>query len=692
MSVQRKELIFSVLIFATCTVLNLWLSSNGWDHNLIEGHEFRQTQTALTAREFQEEGWSFAYPLPLFGPPWSAPMEFPMYQWCVARVSALTGYSLEPTGRAVSLAFLYLTLPAIFLLLEHLGVTAPRRWLLLGLILLTPVYLYYSRSFMIESTALCVAAWFLYAYCRAVASKRFLWIVSALVLGALSALVKVTTFAVFLVPAAWFSLNQLCHCRKEGSGKRRNQLTTAAIACGIAASSVGVGFGWVHYGDRIKSSNPLSGFLVSSRLHDWNYGPLTERFQLPFWENIGRISTHSVLNLAVVIFFCCFALFIGRTYRTRILGLLVCYLAGPLAFANLYAIHDYYHYATGIFLLGAMLLAWCELLELPQGSITGKYLVIVSTLLAQLLGYLESYHRLQARADIPPPELSRVLAATTAPNDIVLIYGHEWNPLIPYNAGRKAVMVPGEYVHNIAAQDQVLSRIAPGRVTALIVTGDLRLDKEFVNRLTTKLKLEPKPLLVSDDTDFFLSERLVATAVSAIKAIRPIGFVLNAPPDAELDGVKLWRFTAAEGAKAATAGRFDPLPSEYLTPYGIAASTIDGALVLNAHAPTLVTIPVPAAATSVEGFFGISPDTYAGKHITDGVSFIVEWIADDGTKRELFRSDLTPATRLQDRGRKQFKVALPPRSSRDFIVLNTDPGPAKSNSFDWAYWSDVKVQ
>lgn len=690
MNAWHSERNWAIATFVLCVALNLGLSSFGWDHNLIEGHEFRQTQTALTARAIQQEGWTMAYPLPLFGPPWSAPMEFPFYQWCVAKVSSLTRHPLESTGRAVSIVFLYLCLPAIFLLLEYLSVPTDRRWLLLGLVLITPVYLYYSRSFMIESTALCAATWFLYAFCRSVLSRRTIWIFLAILLGIAAALSKATTFAVFLVPAAWFVLTELRRSFQNQPGRSFWPIVGTSLL--IVGVSVGAGLWWVYFADRVKSSNPLSSFLVSNRLHDWNYGPLAERFELSFWANIGRISTHSVLQQAHLIFFICFVLLLGRAYRVRILGLLGCYLAGPLAFANLYGIHDYYHYATGIFLLAAMLLVWCGILELPYGSRAGKWAIITIGLAVQITGYLDSYYQLQIRGNIPPPEIARVLAATTAPDDVVVIYGYEWNPLIAYYSGRKVVMVAGENVRDATAQEDVFNRIESGKIAAVIVRGDLRLDRDFVRKLTAKFKLEPKPLLASDDTDFFLAERLIAPAVPVIKVLIPSGFVLNAPPDADVDGVKLWRFTSAEGAAAAAKAGFAPIPSEYLTPYGIVASEVDGGMVLNAHAPTNITIRIPPHATRIQGEFGLSSATYTGKQATDGVSFRVELVLDDGTRRELFSSFLKPATNLTDRGRKHFDVALPDSGPNALIMLHTDPGPARNNSFDWAYWAAVRMR
>ena|GEM_PF-6013125 len=80
------------------------------------------------------------------------PLEFPVYQICVAKAATLTGLPLEIAGRLISLCFLYLALPAFFLVLRFAAIAPNRRWLFLGLLLVTPVYLFYSRTFLIEST------------------------------------------------------------------------------------------------------------------------------------------------------------------------------------------------------------------------------------------------------------------------------------------------------------------------------------------------------------------------------------------------------------------------------------------------------------------------------------------------------------------------------------------------------------
>ena len=66
-------------------------ASRGWDTPGMLGHEFRQTQTALSIQAMQREGFRLDYPTPILGKPWSIPMEFPLYQLAVSSYCDLTG-------------------------------------------------------------------------------------------------------------------------------------------------------------------------------------------------------------------------------------------------------------------------------------------------------------------------------------------------------------------------------------------------------------------------------------------------------------------------------------------------------------------------------------------------------------------------------------------------------------------------
>ena len=51
------------------------------DQKLLEVHSFRQTQTAWTALIYHRQGIDLLHPMvPVFGPPFDLPFEFPLFQ------------------------------------------------------------------------------------------------------------------------------------------------------------------------------------------------------------------------------------------------------------------------------------------------------------------------------------------------------------------------------------------------------------------------------------------------------------------------------------------------------------------------------------------------------------------------------------------------------------------------------------
>ena len=104
-----------------------------------------------------------AYETPVLGPPWSIPFEFPLYQWLVAAVAGTHLLPLDQAGRLVSVVFFLLTLIPTHSLLAALRIPGPMRLVFLSLVLVSPFYLFWSRTFLIESTGLflCVSyvAW-----------------------------------------------------------------------------------------------------------------------------------------------------------------------------------------------------------------------------------------------------------------------------------------------------------------------------------------------------------------------------------------------------------------------------------------------------------------------------------------------------------------------------------------------------
>lgn len=144
----------AVLVAVACFCFFLFGASRGWSHNLSDRHGFRQTQTAISAYYMLQGPWSLAYETPVAGPPWSIPFEFPLYQWVVAATVLVSHLPLNQAGRLVSIVFFLLTLWPLSSILRRMNLTPAHRFLIGALILASPFYVFWSRTFMIESAAL----------------------------------------------------------------------------------------------------------------------------------------------------------------------------------------------------------------------------------------------------------------------------------------------------------------------------------------------------------------------------------------------------------------------------------------------------------------------------------------------------------------------------------------------------------
>ncbi|WP_415908489.1 hypothetical protein [Oleiharenicola sp. Vm1] len=672
------------VVFALTLTAALWFTTRGWQASILDRHEFRQLQTAVSAYWIKAAGYRLDYETPLFGPPWSVPMEFPVYQWLVARASDLLGTGLEPTARSVSLLFFFATLPAVTGFAGMLGLDRPRRLLVVSAVLTSPTYLFYARTFMIETTALCGAAWFAFAVARAVRDGSLRW--SAVAAGAATgaALAKVTTFLIFCPPAAllaWWQWRQLPPGPVRGKG--------LALAAAPVALALAVGGWWVKHSDLVKDSNPYTGFLTSRELTKWNWGTFEQRLSAEFWERCGSNISGFVLGEAALV-----VLLVGLTLappqlRRAALWCAALFLGGLLLFSNLFFFHDYYYSANALLLLtgaGLLLVGIWDSERLPHGA---RLVLLAAFLGGQLLVYQRGYAD-YARRDLPqPPGIAEVIRTTVPAEDVVLIYGWDWNALVPYYAQRRVLMVPSGREDDLPALEMVVARLGSRRISALLVRSEaLRRSPTFIRWRTERFNLNAAPLATSEAGDLYLAEDLLASALARVTgktfpdvelavATRPVATdeALNPVPAAVLD-----------------LPLFTPRPQEGRTRYGMSAGTLEGQPVLNAHAPSELRFAAPAGAQSITAEFGLPDAAFAGGGtVTDGIGVDVLERQPSGLTRVLAHRDLDPLHRAADRGRQKLELDhIGPL--RGTIVLRFTPGPRDNVTNDWAYWGRIEIR
>ncbi len=437
----RRGRLAAALLLLACLGFFLFGASRGWSHNLSDRHGFRQTQTAISAYYMVHGPWSLAYETPVVGAPWSIPFELPLYQWIVAATTLICEIRLTHAGRLVSIFFFLLTLWPLSSILRRMHCGLAQQLLIGALILASPFYVFWTRAFMIESTALFLAVSYL-ALVLKVAKKTRLWLVLlAAGVGALAATVKITTFLPFaaavlviLVAGLWRAYR---HCESWGGVLR--YCGVGLVLGGVPLVALVV---WTHFADVHKAANPIAREFTSTSpvLVKWNFGTMAQRSSWATWKTILGYE-ESVVGTKYALAIFGLGLLFGRR-RLQILACLLLFLIAPLVFTNLYFIHDYYTYGSAILLLTALGLSLVSLFE------RGPWLSgVATTLLCLLLGasvhrYAEEYYPSQIHEYQDWGGVTHHVKRLTRPNETIMGLGYDWSAELPFYSERRAVMVP----------------------------------------------------------------------------------------------------------------------------------------------------------------------------------------------------------------------------------------------------------
>ena len=676
-------------LFAAILLASLWFSTRAWHKVILDRHAFRQTQTAISAYWIKAAGPKLAYETPLFGPPWSIPLEFPVYEWIVAQVSAKLGTGLEPTGRGVSLFFFLATLPAVYGLGGLLSLAPSRRLLVLSVILASPTYLFWARTFMIETTALCFSTWFLLALARALRDGSVRWAAGAAVLGALAALAKVTTFLVFCPPAAALFFWLWRRDRAEPgpapvSFSRRLMLWGAPFLVTALVSGA-----WLHFADAVKRANPFAATMVSSNLTRFNWGTLDQRWSAAFWRGIGENLTGLMFGGAALAVLLVGFVLAGPALRRGALWGAGFFAASFLLFSNLYFLHDYYYCANALFLLGGaglLLVGLWENVRVPAW-VRGLLLVVF---FASQLGLYDRQFGAYLRSELPrPPEIASVIHEVVPPEGVVLIYGWDWNSLVPYYAERRAVMVPLGRDAELTTLESILVRLPPLRISALLLRQGVPsgYTAAFLRERLQRFDLDPTPIATSADGDLYLPKDEIAHARQRLDGRTFASVEVGPRPMSAVYDAVLQPVAAA----VLDQPFFAPRPTRGRTQYGMGAGELDGHPVLNSHAPSELYFTAPASASRVEAVVGLPDAAYLSATPTDGVDVVIVERLPEGGQRVLFQRSLDPLHQPADRGPQTITFALK-QPVRSTLVFGIYPGPANNVTCDWAYWQRITIR
>ncbi len=469
---QRGVFYYFVVLFLLCTAIHIRYVVINIDGPITDRYGFRQTQTAISTYFLIQDGLTVNYPTPVLGKPWSIPMEFPLYQWLTALAVKFTHIPLDTAGRLVSLFFFYIGLIAVWYLFAMLGIPAALRLLPISLMLICPLFLFWSRTFMIESTALAFGMAHLAALAAYRKQRRRLFLLPAALFGVVSSLVKITTYFVFAV-CVFLNLCResavhLKRYRGKGGALLLKDLQLLVPYGAVLAVSGAAGILWAKYADRVKTQNPLADdFLTSNALSTWNFGTLGQRFSSEFQSRgmdwiAGFITGSRWVFLILLI-----APFVNRKYLPYMLITLAAFLSGPLVFSNLYYHHEYYYYAVGAFLLFAFSFACYGFIQVERTRNAALFFLIPLLAYNLFHGYRNYYLPIQ-HADHTIHKESLLAGEFTKPNDVLLIYDQDWDSTTPYYARRRSIMNRWNYPIDHEKMAASLAMTGQENIAALI--------------------------------------------------------------------------------------------------------------------------------------------------------------------------------------------------------------------------------
>jgi hypothetical protein len=493
--VSKAPIWLAALFFVLALAYALNAMTTGWWTSLVGPQAFRQTQTAISAYYLIQGGAWLAYETPVLGPPWSIPMEFPLYQLLVAGLVTLTGMPLDQAGRAMAIFFFLASLFPAGMVLRLLGFVTWQNLMMLGLWLCSPLYLFWSRTFMIESLALFLSLSFLAIALAHLRRPRASLVFAGILFGVLAAVVKVTTLYGFSLAAllAWLWHRPVL-CDSEGKWVLRPGAVTFAalfLAVPLAAALT-----WTHYADSVKALNvSAGGFLTSSALRDWNYGYLEQRMPAALALLIWRALIELVGSPAPAIIAVLISLLMGRAAWLPAVGAGL-FLIPVLTFTNLHQHHNYYQFGISIFLL-----FWVGALLVRMMTRSWPW-QLAGVGLAAWMVYAQTqidWKELNSIAASRPMEVALAVKELTSPSEVIVITGAEWSSVIPYYSQRRALMdfFLGPLEGNERSM-RALAALDAYPLGAGVFCGNFLTHEDRVEAAIRVLKLEQKPAYANE--------------------------------------------------------------------------------------------------------------------------------------------------------------------------------------------------
>ncbi len=441
----RGSLLFLMAISVVIRFMNI-------GRLLLGRAEFRQTQTALTVREWLENGVIvFDYITPVFGPGTCITFEFPIYQLsCYFLYKCLPFLpSLDMACILANLGWFFLSAYMLYrILLKLFPEKCEIAFYGLAVYMISPYTIYWSHTCMIDYCSVFFSlayANFFVEWLRERVWKSYLLL---LLFGSFAYLSKVTTVVAVVPFITFFILKYLC--KEKDTIKAVLKLLIQdykwffALLVAIFIP-LGTGVTWSHYSDLTKIASGYVGF-TSNALVTWNFGTFQQRVDPECWFNIFYNIFKYILPYAWGLILIFFIAVKYKILNIRYWLLVICAFLPIIVFFNLYYRHDYYFIAVSPFICAFAGACFYEMTQHLNGkSWIIRYLICISVIISIALPrtYWDSYFT--TREKYMESEEWKVISYVnekSGRDDSILILGNDWSSSLQYYIERSAATMP----------------------------------------------------------------------------------------------------------------------------------------------------------------------------------------------------------------------------------------------------------
>ncbi len=460
------------------------LQTRGFSTSIYGYHGLRQVQTAISIREIVRGGPLLRYETPIFGPPWSIPLEFPLYQWICAAAVNLFGSSIDGTSRLVSALFGAGCVIELARVHRALGRPQSERDLLGAMAVLSPLLMFWSHTVLIETCSVFVTLlWLELALRWTIRSPesqtekgRLLLVPGAAVIGFLAGATKATTVFPALVFVGAVGVVRF----KDSVAKGQTPSAHFALfwqhlmrGLAVVTPPIAAAIWWSRLSEAQRLKNPRGVGDVRRQM----FGTWEERLE---FRRLGgatlRTLGHSVGSTWVVVVVAISAIAVSRLFRepksvfvaltppsltsgNLAVASALSFVVTPFVLFHVHVVHDYY----SVEILPYALFFTVFGLALIRERVPISYAFLPSVVAPVVIAFLSltSYARFYGPKDANPmayhPEMIAAVDRVFAKNDVIVLRGTVFDPSIGYHVDRKMVI---QETAEVSALEEEFTRLA----------------------------------------------------------------------------------------------------------------------------------------------------------------------------------------------------------------------------------------